>query len=80
MDVCMLFICWIRYTSLDSKSGIIHESSEKIKDIYPASPIEDVAAGIRGSCSSYYTRKNITNQIISLSLDEVSTMYVYILN
>lgn len=44
-------------------------------DIYPHCPINDIVNGIKGSCSTYYIRKDITGSIRSFTLDEVIEKY-----
>ena len=44
-------------------------------DIYPCSPVEDSNLGIRGSCSTYKTRKDITDTVTTLSMEEADRMY-----
>nr|CAD7262279.1 unnamed protein product [Timema shepardi] len=48
----------------------------EIKDVYPEDPyphcpIDDSSKNIRGSSATYHTRKNITNNVSTLSLKEV---------
>lgn len=44
-------------------------------DIYPHCPIQDRKTGDKGSCSTYYTRKNIKDEIKNLNLNEVIEKY-----
>lgn len=55
---------------------------EPVEDIYPLQIVDDLENGIRGSCSTYKTRTNITHSIRSadnsmlLSYKEVMERYV----
>ena len=40
------------------------------EDIYPVAAVEDKLNGIRGSCATYHTRKNITAEARALTLEE----------
>jgi hypothetical protein len=40
------------------------------EDIYPVAAVEDKVKGIRGSCATYNTRKNITLVARALTLEE----------
>ncbi|CAL7934994.1 unnamed protein product [Xylocopa violacea] len=64
-----------RYQFVDPDLGIILEPENVLPDIYPHCPIYDTANDIKGSCSTYYTRKDITQLVRSLSLDEATTTY-----
>lgn len=43
------------------------------EDIYPVAPVEDKVNRIRGSCSTYNSRKNISPEVRKLSLEEVTS-------
>lgn len=45
------------------------------KDIYSPFLIEDVKTGVRGSCASYNTRKDISDVVKTLTLVEVNDKY-----
>ncbi|XP_031843956.1 general transcription factor 3C polypeptide 1 isoform X2 [Nomia melanderi] len=68
-------VIYDRYEFVDPDLGIILEPDNVPPDIYPHCPINDVPKGIKGSCSTYYTRKLITENIRMLSLDEVTEKY-----
>ncbi|XP_069672695.1 general transcription factor 3C polypeptide 1 [Periplaneta americana] len=57
-----------RYDHVDPELGMVLEPAEIPKDIYPHCAIED--GKIRGSCSTYKERKNVTNVARYLTLDE----------
>jgi len=40
------------------------------EDIYPVAAVEDKVNGIRGSCATYHTRKNISSAARALTLEE----------
>ncbi|XP_076762945.1 general transcription factor 3C polypeptide 1 [Xylocopa sonorina] len=64
-----------RYEFVDPDLGIILEPENVLPDIYPHCPIYDAANDIKGSCSTYHTRKDVTQLVRSLSLDEATTTY-----
>ncbi|XP_011252958.2 general transcription factor 3C polypeptide 1 [Camponotus floridanus] len=64
-----------RYEFVDPCLGIILEPPNVPPDIYPHCPIQDPKAGVRGSCSTYYTRKDIKNNVKNADLDEVTEKY-----
>ncbi|XP_014483912.1 PREDICTED: general transcription factor 3C polypeptide 1 [Dinoponera quadriceps] len=64
-----------RYEYVHPDLGIILEPPNVPPDIYPHCMIEDPKAGVKGSCSTYYTRKNIKDSIKNASLDEVTEKY-----
>ncbi|CAK9821586.1 General transcription factor 3C polypeptide 1 [Anthophora retusa] len=68
-------IIFDRYQFVDPDLGIILEPENAPPDIYPHYPIHDVANNIIGSCSAYYTRKDVTETLRNLSLDEVTEKY-----
>ncbi|XP_008211506.1 general transcription factor 3C polypeptide 1 [Nasonia vitripennis] len=59
----------LEYLNIDS------DKECEYKDIYLHEPIEDVKLGNRGSCSSYNTRKDISSEIKSYTLNEVNNKY-----
>ncbi|KOC70674.1 General transcription factor 3C polypeptide 1 [Habropoda laboriosa] len=64
-----------RYQFVDPDLGIILEPENVPPDIYPHCPINDVTNNIKGSCSTYNTRKDVTEILRNLSLDEVTEKY-----
>ncbi|XP_033321902.2 general transcription factor 3C polypeptide 1 [Megalopta genalis] len=64
-----------RYEYVDPDLGIILEPDHVPPDIYPHCPIYNAATGIKGSCSSFSTRKDITEYVRNLTLDEVTQKY-----
>lgn len=44
-------------------------------DIYPHSVVNDIKRGVRGSCSTYNTRKDLKDSLKNASLDEVTEKY-----
>lgn len=46
-----------------------------MKETYPYCPIEDLKNGIRGSCSTYYTRKKINDDVKNMSLSDIEIKY-----
>ncbi|RXG68267.1 General transcription factor 3C polypeptide 1 [Armadillidium vulgare] len=64
-----------RYDYIDSELGLILEPQEGIPDIYPCLPVEDEENGIRGSCATYKTRENVTDDVVMLSLKEAVEIY-----
>ncbi|XP_078042663.1 general transcription factor 3C polypeptide 1 [Augochlora pura] len=64
-----------RYEYVDPDLGIILEPDHVPPDIYPHCPIYNVATGVKGSCSSFSTRKDITEYVRSLTLDEATQKY-----
>ncbi|XP_076473341.1 general transcription factor 3C polypeptide 1 isoform X2 [Bombus vancouverensis nearcticus] len=64
-----------RYQFVDPDLGIILEPENVPPDIYPHCPVNDVANGIKGSCSTYNTREDITGLVRNLSLEEVTKRY-----
>lgn len=53
------------------------EKDKMPPDIYPYVAINDEKNGIKGSCSTYWTRKNITDETRSMSYDQVCESYEY---
>ncbi|XP_058798386.1 general transcription factor 3C polypeptide 1 [Phymastichus coffea] len=45
------------------------------RDIYPHCPVEDVKLGIKGSCSTYHSRKDVSTIVKDLTLCEVIEKY-----
>ncbi|KZC03777.1 General transcription factor 3C polypeptide 1 [Dufourea novaeangliae] len=64
-----------RYEFVDPDLGIILEPDDVPPDIYPHCPINNVSKDIKGSCSTYCTRKEITENVRTLTLDEVTEKY-----
>ncbi|XP_076248237.1 general transcription factor 3C polypeptide 1 isoform X2 [Calliopsis andreniformis] len=64
-----------RYEFVDPDLGIILEPENVPLDIYPHFPIHDVPNGIKGSCSTYYTRKDVTEIVRNLNLDDARNRY-----
>ncbi|KAL0120525.1 hypothetical protein PUN28_008329 [Cardiocondyla obscurior] len=64
-----------RYEFVHPDLGIILEPPNVPSDIYPHYPIQDFKAGVRGSCSTYYTRKDVKDDIKNASLNEVTEKY-----
>ncbi|XP_054279271.1 general transcription factor 3C polypeptide 1-like [Macrosteles quadrilineatus] len=60
-----------RFQHIDPELGMIIEPENMPKNIYPHCKVEDPANGIIGSCSTYFTRKDITDEVRSLSYEEV---------
>ncbi|XP_076662843.1 general transcription factor 3C polypeptide 1 isoform X1 [Andrena cerasifolii] len=69
------FVIFDRYEFVDPDLGIILEPDNVPPDIYPHCPIYDVSNGIKGSCSTYYTRKEATETVRSLGLDDAIERY-----
>ncbi|XP_045025411.1 general transcription factor 3C polypeptide 1 isoform X2 [Daphnia magna] len=70
-----LLIDYNRYDNLDPELEIICEPETLPEDIYPVAAVEDKVNGIRGSCATYNTRKNITPEAKTLSLEESVSKY-----
>ncbi|XP_076636938.1 general transcription factor 3C polypeptide 1 [Colletes latitarsis] len=68
-------VIYDRYEFVDPDLGIILEPDNVPPDIYPHCPVHDITKGIIGSCSAYYTRKEITEIARNLSLDEITEKY-----
>ncbi|XP_054016236.1 general transcription factor 3C polypeptide 1 isoform X1 [Hylaeus anthracinus] len=68
-------VIYDRYEFVDPDLGVILEPDDVPPDIYPHYPIYDTTKGIKGSCSTYYTRQEITETARNLSLDEVTEKY-----
>ncbi|KAK9307680.1 hypothetical protein QLX08_002085 [Tetragonisca angustula] len=68
-------IIFDRYQFVDPDLGIILEPENVPLDIYPHCPINDISNGTKGSCSTYYTRKDVTEIVRSLNLDEATKKY-----
>ncbi|XP_043286772.1 general transcription factor 3C polypeptide 1 [Venturia canescens] len=68
-------IIFDRYEFVDPDLGIILESEDAPDDIYEHCPIDDVKNGIKGSCSTYYTRKNASNEVQDLTVHEAEAKY-----
>ncbi|XP_015608744.1 general transcription factor 3C polypeptide 1 [Cephus cinctus] len=64
-----------RYEYVDPDLGMILEPANVPNDIYPHCPIEDSQNGIKGSCATYYTRKDISSIIKTLSLQDIIQNY-----
>ncbi|XP_076161731.1 general transcription factor 3C polypeptide 1 isoform X2 [Ptiloglossa arizonensis] len=68
-------VIYDRYEFVDPDLGVILEPENVPPDIYPHCPIHDINKGIKGSCSTYYTRKEITEIARNLNLDEAIEKY-----
>ncbi|XP_026830371.1 general transcription factor 3C polypeptide 1 [Ooceraea biroi] len=64
-----------RYEFVHPDLGIIYEPPNVPSDIYPHCPVQSAKTGVRGSCCTYYTRKDVTNDAKKQSLDEVTEKY-----
>ncbi|KAL6422933.1 hypothetical protein ACFW04_010439 [Cataglyphis niger] len=64
-----------RYEFVHPDLGIILEPPSVPPDIYPHCPIQDPKTGVKGSCSTYYTRKDIKDNVKNADLDEVTEKY-----
>ncbi|XP_050686374.1 general transcription factor 3C polypeptide 1-like isoform X2 [Eriocheir sinensis] len=64
-----------RYEHMDHELGIVLEPADIPADIYPFHLIEDTENGIRGSCATYHERIDVTETVITMSLEEVEEMY-----
>ncbi|XP_072745802.1 general transcription factor 3C polypeptide 1 [Anoplolepis gracilipes] len=64
-----------RYEFVHPDIGIILEPPNVPPDIYPHYPIQDPKTGVKGSCSTYYTRKDIKDDVKNAELDEVTEKY-----
>lgn len=64
-----------RYEFVHPDLGIILEPPSVPPDIYPHYPIQDPKTGVKGSCSTYYTRKDVKNNVKNADLDEVTEKY-----
>ncbi|KAL1457593.1 hypothetical protein WDU94_007806 [Cyamophila willieti] len=51
------------------------EPEERPPDIYPFATINDEELGVMGSCSTYHTRKNITQTIKTMSYNQACEAY-----
>ncbi|PNF33520.1 hypothetical protein B7P43_G17638, partial [Cryptotermes secundus] len=60
-----------RYDNVDPELGMILEPSVIPEDIYPHCPVEDGKGKIRGSCSTYNQRVNVSRIARKLTLGEV---------
>ncbi|KAJ9600248.1 hypothetical protein L9F63_009473, partial [Diploptera punctata] len=60
-----------RYNYVDPELGIVLEPINIPEDIYPHCPVEDKKKKVRGSCSTYQERKNVTRIARTLSYEEV---------
>jgi len=69
----MLFI-HDRYKHMDGDLGIVIEPETLPEDIYPFSLVDDTAAGIKGSCSSYTSRQKVSSDCRKMSLEEAESL------
>ncbi|XP_063221021.1 general transcription factor 3C polypeptide 1 isoform X2 [Bacillus rossius redtenbacheri] len=60
-----------RYEFMDKELGMVLEPDEIPEDPYPHCAVEDTKNNVRGSCSTYYTRVDVTSEAVGLSLREV---------
>lgn len=60
---------------IDPSTHLYIEPTKKLPDIYPYAAIHDEENGVMGSCSTYFTRKNITNKTRTLSYNQVCEIY-----
>ncbi|XP_046623037.1 general transcription factor 3C polypeptide 1 isoform X1 [Neodiprion virginianus] len=65
-------IIFDRYEHIDPDLGTILEPDEVPEDIYPHCPIDDVNAGIKGSCSTYNSRKQISEYVRALTVHQAA--------
>ncbi|XP_046745508.1 general transcription factor 3C polypeptide 1 [Diprion similis] len=65
-------IIFDRYEHIDPDLGTILEPDEVPEDIYSHCPIDDVNAGIKGSCSTYKSRKQIGEYVKTLSVHQAA--------
>ncbi|XP_014614359.1 PREDICTED: general transcription factor 3C polypeptide 1 [Polistes canadensis] len=68
-------VIYDRYEFVDPDLGIILEPDNIPEDIYPFFPINDPITGVRGSCSTYKTRKVINVDIRKYTLEEATKEY-----
>ncbi|KAJ8670622.1 hypothetical protein QAD02_001881 [Eretmocerus hayati] len=59
----------LEYLKIESEKDVDYN------DIYIHFPIEDEKTGNRGSCSTYYTRKNVTDEVKHLTVAEALQRY-----
>lgn len=45
------------------------------RDIYPHCPVEDIKLGIKGSCSTWYSRKDVSDKVQDLTVSRVDEKY-----
>ncbi|CAL4088885.1 unnamed protein product, partial [Meganyctiphanes norvegica] len=64
-----------RYENMDSELGIVLEPHEEPKDIYPFHGIDDEKNEVRGSCHTYYSRIDVTDEVIHMTLAEATTNF-----
>ncbi|KAG7208455.1 hypothetical protein KM043_014681 [Ampulex compressa] len=64
-----------RYEFVDPDLGTILEPEIVPTDVYPHSPVQDTVNGNKGSCSTYYTRKDVSSAVKQLSLEEAVEKY-----
>ena len=68
-----------RYQFMDPELGIVLEPENEPEDIYPFCPVKENdprnSKGDRGSCSTYFTRVNVTTDVCKLSLKMVVEKY-----
>jgi hypothetical protein len=58
--------------TIDDIISIFSLQEELPEDIYPVAPIDE--NGVRGSCSTFKTRKNISDEAKLMPLEEVLSM------
>lgn len=70
--VVMTFVSLLRYEHMDPEIGIVMEQPNNASgDIYPFHKVEDDETGEMGSCRHYKTRKDISDKVRGLELNEV---------
>ncbi|XP_012286729.1 general transcription factor 3C polypeptide 1 isoform X2 [Orussus abietinus] len=64
-----------RYAHVDPVLGIVIEPESVPKDIYPHCPVDETKTGVKGSCSTFDVRKEVSNLVKAMTLDEVTEKY-----
>ena len=64
-------VLYDRYQHMDGDLGIVIEPDQLPEDVYPHHLVEDADLGVKGSCSSYKSRVEISKK---MSLDEAESM------
>lgn len=60
---------------MNSNSILFFSQAVAPKDIYPFLPVNDVKRGIKGSCSTYETRRYCSKDVKTLTLQEANEKY-----
>ncbi|XP_046989076.1 general transcription factor 3C polypeptide 1 [Schistocerca americana] len=68
-------IIFDRYKYVDPELGTVLEPDEIPEDIYPFHQIDDIKNGVMGSCSTYHSRRQLKEDLASLSYTDIISRY-----